>query len=269
MMVLKQFEGFLNTPPLWMNTQFEITQFIFPEIHLNQVTPKPFSNRIRLGHQMEHVFKQLITQNQTYKVLLFNLAIKNQTRTIGEIDFILENCITKEIIHVELTYKFYLIDTSISEPMHQIIGPNRKDSFIAKMRKIKNKQFKLVHSVEGVKALQENQIDHKRIIHQACYKAQLFAPYQTKKSTITPLNNDCIIGFWTPFDDFNTSEFSSFQYYVPYKSEWIIVPNKDVAWKSHQEIMLEVKLKMSAEIAPMIWIKKSNTDFEKCFVVWW
>ena len=269
MIDLRQFEGFINTPPLWMNTQFEITQFILPEIHLNQVNPKPFSNRIRLGHQMEHVFKQLITQDQTYKVLLFNLAIKNETRTIGEIDFILENSVTKEIIHVELTYKFYLIDTSISDPIHQLIGPNRKDLFFTKMQKIKNQQFQLLHASEGIKALKLKRIDHEIIKHQACYKAQLFVPYQTKKIDITPLNNDCIIGFWIPFNDFNTIEFSSFQYYMPYKSEWVMAPNNDIAWKSHQEIMLEIKLKMSAEIAPMIWIKKSETDFEKCFVVWW
>jgi len=269
-MNLKQFEGFLKTPPLWRHTQFDITQFIFPHVNLNQFIPSPFSNRIRLGHQLEQVFKQLITHTRNYEVLVYNLSIKNETRTIGEIDFILKDTTNNEIIHIELTYKFYLIDASISKkPIHQLIGPNRKDLFFTKLEKIKNKQFKLLHTPEAIEALQNKQINHRNIKHQACFKAQLFGPYQTKKTDIFPLNNNCIVGFWIHFDRFKTNEFNSFQYYMPYKSEWPIVPNNTIAWKSHQEITVDINQKMILEITPMIWIKKSETNFEKCFVVWW
>jgi len=195
MMFLQQFEGFLKTPSLWTGKQFGLKQFNFPEVEISKLMIKPFAHKLRLGHQMEHVFKQVIEQNESYQLLVFNLPIKNTERTIGEIDFILKNIKNQELIHVELTYKFYLIDGKISNPIHQLVGPNRKDLFFTKMEKIKTKQFELLHTNEGIKALQEKHIDHSVIQHRACYKAQLFSPYRSKQIDIYPLNNNSIIGF--------------------------------------------------------------------------
>jgi len=90
-MVVKQCIGFLNTPPLWKNQQFGIQQFKFPEIDLNGFVPKAIPSKIRLGHQMEFVFKQLIEYSSDYEIVLHNLPIRSGKQTIGEIDFILED----------------------------------------------------------------------------------------------------------------------------------------------------------------------------------
>ncbi len=264
----KQIVGFLNTPPLWVNEQFGIQQFDFPEIKLKQFKAKPIPKKIRLGHQMEYVFNQLIEYCATYQVLLHNLPIRQGKQTLGEIDFILKDVATDKLVHVELTYKFYIINPEITEPIHRLIGPNKRDMFFTKMEKIKNQQFQLLHSKEGSKTLSDNEIDHNEIIHKACYKAQLFVPFG-HTTNIHPLNKDCICGYWLRFDDFNTTPFKAHQFYIPIKSEWVIAPHNKVQWGNHFEMMMEINLRILKENAPMVWMKKSDTDFEKFFVVWW
>ncbi|MEO0527001.1 MAG: DUF1853 family protein [Bacteroidota bacterium] len=268
-MVKKQYVGFLNTPPLWTKEQFGITQFEFPEIDLNDFVPRPFPNNIRLGHQMEHVFKQFITHDINYRVVLHNIPVRAGNQTLGEIDFVLKDVRRNQIVHVELTYKFYIINTHISEPIHRLMGPNKKDMFFTKMEKIKNQQFQLLHSEEGIDILKNHSISHLEVTHEACYKAQLFIPFKETNINIRPLNKACIIGFWLRFDDFNSQAFQEYQFYVPSKSEWVIRPHDHVNWQSHFDMLIEINLRMLKENAPMVWIKKSANQFEKCFVVWW
>jgi len=269
-MVEKQCVGFLNTHPLWVNEQFVIQQFDFPKVDLKSFKSEPIPKKIRLGHQMEYVFKQLVAHSSKYEIILHNLPVRKGKQTIGEVDFILKNFQTKELIHVELTYKFYIINPEISEPIHRLIGPNKRDMFFTKMEKIKNEQFKLLHSEEGIKALSNNDIDHSQVTHQACYKAQLFVPFgEDKSANIRPLNQDCVCGYWLRFDDFNTDAFKSHQFYIPLKSEWVIEPHTEVQWRNHFETLMEINLRLLKENAPMVWMKKSETEFEKFFVVWW
>lgn len=268
-MVKAQCTGFLNTPPLWKNKQFDIQQFEFPSLEWHAFHPKPIPRNIRLGHQIEYIFKQLVEYSEAYEVILYNLPIRQGDRTLGEIDFILKNKASDRLIHVELTYKFYVIDPEVSEPNHRIIGPNRRDMFFTKMEKIKNKQFPLLHSDAGSKALYDNHIDHLKIEHQCCFKAQLFQPYGSKSVDIGLLNKDCLVGYWLRSDDLNQAEFVNVQFYMPTKSEWVIEPNDQVVWKSHTEIMPDIELSLTKEKAPLIWLKRSDTEFEKFFVVWW
>lgn len=268
-MVEKQCVGFLNTPPLWVNEQFGIQQFDFPVVDLRNFEAQPIPKKIRLGHQMEYVFKQLIEHCKEYEVLLHNLPIRHGKQTLGEIDFVLKEAATNKFIHVELTYKFYIINLDITEPIHRLMGPNKRDMFFSKMEKIKNEQFEVLHSKEGANALIERNIAHNVLSHQACYKTQLFTPYGTGFPHIGPLNNDCIYGYWLRFKEFDTAVFKPYKFYIPNKSEWVVEPHADVPWLNHFEILMKINLCMLQENAPMVWMKKSDTVFEKFFVVWW
>lgn len=265
----QQITGFLNTPPLWLHTQFGIQQFGFPRVDMTDFIPKTIPQKIRLGHQMEHVCKQLLDHIDGYEVLLHNLPIREGKLTIGEIDFILRETYTQQLIHLELTYKFYIIDPNISEPIHQLMGPNRRDMFFTKMEKIKNAQFALLHSMTGSKALAASNINPSDIQHQACYKAQLFEPYGSKPLHLRPLNPNCITGYWLRMTDLQTDAFKNYQFYIPYKSQWVIAPHAQVEWTSHYESLLEINLRLIKQNAPMVWMRKSETKFEKFFVVWW
>ncbi len=275
-MMISQSLGFLHTPPLWHGKQFDIQQFEFPNVDLKTFQPKVIAGNYRLGHQMEYVFKQLIEHSEAYDVILHNLPIRQEKRTLGEIDFILTDKSTDKLIHIELTYKFYIIDPDLSnpeiiepDPIHSLIGPNRRDSFFLKMGKTKNKQFPLLHSEEAAQALHDIHIDHSEVEQQCCFKAQLYRPYGHESVEIGTLNKECFAGYWLRYDDFNKSEFADAHYYIPTKSEWPIKPHKQVSWKTHHEIIKDINLALISERAPMVWLKSPKGGYEKLFVVWW
>ena len=267
--VLSRFQGFLNTPPLWIKNQFGLEQFSFPKVDIDLHTLPDIPERIRLGHQMEFVFRQCIEYSRDYEIIAHNEPLRESGRTIGELDFILFNHIREEYLHVELTYKFYIIDPEISEPIHRLMGPNRRDMFFTKLEKIKNEQLGLLSTPSGKALLDKYELREKEILAQVCFKAQLFLPYGTEYGHIRPLNTSCIAGYWLQFDAFNRPEFKDDLYYIPSKYEWPANPSYNASYTSHYEVMLELNIRMIKENAPLVWRKSSDGSFEKFFVVWW
>ncbi|GLR15600.1 DUF1853 family protein [Portibacter lacus] len=266
-MIKEQCIGFLNTPPLWEDNLFDIEQFDFPDLDMESFQPAVIPRNIRLGHQIEYVFMQLVTHSPNFDVMLHNLPICDEIRTVGEIDFILKDRKRNQLIHVELTYKFYIVDPAVAEPLHRLIGPNRRDKFVTKLEKIKKIQFPLLHTEAGAQALLERNIDHLDLVHQCCFKGQLFMPYLNSEIKIGGLNHDCVVGFWLRFAEFNDPEFADAEYYIPTKSEWVIEPSNQVPYQCHLEILKEVNARLLEGKAPLIWSKSKNNVFKKFFVV--
>ncbi len=263
------FLGFYQTQPIWINTQFGLTQFEFPEIDINKHVAKPIPERLRIGHKMEYVFEQLLSGSKDWQILTKNLLVDRNKERLGELDFIVHNKIDQKNYHIELAYKFYIINPEITEPIHRLMGPNKKDMFFTKLDKLKNKQFPLLFSKELASQLSELRLIPKEVKQEACFKAQLFAPYENNTTSIRPLNKDCIVGNWIHFDDFNTAAFKQYEYYIPYKQEWVVKPSLERQYSSHYETLLEINLRMLKQNAPMLWLKKADESIEKLFVVWW
>lgn len=249
--------------------EFGITQFEFPEIDLENFEQKPIPENLRLGHQVEYIFKQLIEFDSTYTLLEHNLQLKRNKITIGELDFLLRHNETQKIHHVELTYKFYILDPTISDPIHRAMGPNRKDMFFAKMQKTRDQHFPLLRSPEGLAVLNDLDISEENILQSCCFLAQLYTPFDQNIHSVTPLNPACIAGFWLDVPSFAKSEFIACEYYFPSKHEWIHIPHSEVLWVSHGECMLEIQRRHLQKRSPMVWIKYPENHFKKCFVVWW
>lgn len=261
--------GFYNTSPLWVNKQFGVQQFEFPNVQLSKFVPNPINERLRLGHQMEYVFDQLISFSEHWEVIAKNVLIDRVKIRLGELDFIIRNKTTKQICHIELAYKFYIVNPEISEPIHRLMGPNKRDMFFTKLDKLKEKQFPLLYAPELKDKLQELQINLEAVKQQVCFKTQLFTPYSCAPTSIRPLNKNCIEGKWIGFDDFNSEAFKTFVYYIPFKREWVIAPSSNRAYATHYATLLEINLRMLKESAPMLWLKKPDGIIEKLFVVWW
>lgn len=260
--------GFYNTPPLWKNTQFGLKQFEFSKLNVDDRTPIDLPGNLRLGHQMEYVFKYLISISKNHDVILSNIIVEEGKTRVGELDFILKEFKNGQFIHVELAYKFYIINPEISEPIYRLMGPNRHDMFYTKLDKLKKKQLPLLHHDSLLHYWEIHEIDPTKIEQQCCFKAQLFEPF-AEKTSIRPLNGHCISGNWIRFDDFNSKEFGNAEYYIPRKLEWVMAPHLNVHWMTHFETLMEVNLRMVKENAPMLWVKRPDGQLEKWFVVWW
>lgn len=262
-------EGFYNTQPLWKYAQFGIPQFEMPELNDFAIQMEPLPNNLRLGHQMEHAFKTLIQASARYQLLFSNILIEEGKQRLGELDFLLRERTSQQITHVELAYKFYIINPEISEPIYRLMGPNKRDMFHTKLDKLKSKQFPLLHHHSLKGHWEALEIEPTAINQAACFKAQLFKPYGDEIMHIRPLNTACVSGQWIRFDDFNQTMFAEWQFYIPRKQQWVIAPQKNVAWMNHFDTLMETNVRMIKQNAPMVWAKRPDGTIEKWFVVWW
>ena len=120
--------------------------FDLSELHLTTDVNLQLPTNLRLGHLAEKVVSELIRSSTNYEVLYENIQLIENKNTIGEIDFIVQNTVTSQLTHVEMAYKFYLLDPTISsETINNWIGPNRNDSLKEKLEKLKSKQFPLLY----------------------------------------------------------------------------------------------------------------------------
>lgn len=268
-MDLELYHGFYSTPPLWIHSQFGIPQFVFPELDISKIDAVPVPDRLRLGHQMEFVFAHLINASRSWGLIAKNLLVDAGKTRIGELDFLLQHTKTEAVFHIELAYKFYIINPEISEPVHRLMGPNKRDMFFTKLDKLKEKQFPLLYHEGIANKLSTLNINPTKVRQQACFKAQLFIPFNASKPNIRPLNIACIAGSWIRFDAFDDSPFQDFEYYIPYKQEWVLQPVLERPYMNHFETLLEVNMRMIKENAPLLWVKKPLGVIEKLFVVWW
>ncbi|GGW25668.1 DUF1853 family protein [Arenibacter certesii] len=266
---LSLYQAFKSTPPLWYNSYEGLEQFIFTPNPVQEFEPPLIPEKLRLGHQLEFIFHQLLLHSNTYKVLGNSIPIRKNKITQGEMDFILQNIDNKQFIHLELTYKFYIVTGDKTTQLdEQLIGPNHRDTFLQKKDKLINHQLTLSGSKEGKETLIEHGIDPTGLTPQVCFKSQLFTPYFHREIDLTPFNQQCISGTWISCADFISEEFKLYQYYIPSKLEWILPPHNNVEWRSYFTILEDITIRIKNKNAPLLWLKKSETIIEKMFVLW-
>ncbi|WP_407650175.1 DUF1853 family protein [Aequorivita echinoideorum] len=219
-----------------------------------------------LGIQAEACFKAYLQQSPYFEVLASNLQIQGETETLGELDYIVKNLITKENIHIELACKFYLYDENRSKIEEQKwIGPNQKDTLFEKLEKLKSKQFPLLYASETTKTLNEMEIEIPSK-QQLCLKAFLFIPKDSNQKSFPKNYRNCIVGHYLKWEEF--SEEKQAKYYLPSKKEWLLPENSIHNWQSFSEIGKQVEEQIRIKKSPLVYEKTQN-NVERFFVVWW
>ncbi len=261
-----RYQGYLNTFPLWDTLpllglkQIQLDEFI--KTVYKQVNDKKY----RLGHLVEQFVFHDLEQRSDVSLLSKNVQIKREKQTIGELDCILKK--GNEVIHLEIIYKFYLYDESVGySELEHWIGPNRKDSFIEKITKLKNKQLPLLYKPETQILLDELNLKTSNIEQQVLFKAQLFVPYLLLKTPLRFVNNNCILGYYINFKDIDTIRTN--QFYIPQKLDWLSQPHIEVDWLNFDEAQQIILNFISQEKSPLCWIKSSDGTLQKLFIVWW
>jgi hypothetical protein len=219
-----------------------------------------------LGHLAEKIVAELIKSSTNYNVRYENVQVMEDKRTIGEIDFIIENISTKQLIHVELAYKFYLFDPSISsEPINNWIGPNRNDSLQQKLEKLKSKQFPLLYH-NGAQSMFDN-IELEEVSQALCLLVSLFIPYQYKGS-LSPIYEKAIKGYYLNFETFLSFNHSEKSYCIPPKKEWGMDPAENEVWTDFEGVKKYLNTSIEEQQAPLCW-QKYGAAYLAFFIVWW
>lgn len=270
-----QFLGFLSTPPLWENTLFELPQFKFPAVTVSQnFKPDDHEPRLNsmfvLGKRAEHFFELAMELSGAYSVLARGIQIFRDGTTIGEIDFLLEEKFTGKIFHVEQVYKFYVYDPAFELEQDRWIGPNRRDTLIKKISRLREKQLPLLHQKETIQQLQNLDISTVSAHQQVCFLASLFLPKKIISAEKLPyINTDCIAGFWIHAEEFTETEYSDAQFFTPKKPDWSVDPAHHTIWVSYEYILEQINLFLAEKRSPLVWLKRREGTFERFFIVWW
>ena len=270
----EQYLSFLKTPVLWNNNSvFNINSFPLNQDEVPISVPKSseitFSENEVLGKRVEHFFDYYIRTSKRYLLLLKNLQIFSEQITIGELDFIVKDLIKNKVIHIELVFKFYVYDPTISGEMDRWIGPNRKDTFRQKIDKLRQKQLPLLFKKETVAALKDLKLNTQDIDQAVCFMAQLFVPKPMIETFITPFNTNCIIGYWIPIEAFSEATYGKHLFYIPQKKEWMVDPKYHSEWYSFTTAQKCVTEVLQQKRSPLLWMKSGDQEFQRFFVVWW
>jgi len=226
----------------------------------------PLPTNLRLGHLIERIVSGLIKASSHYKVLYENIQISEDNITLGELDFIIEETRTSQILHLELAYKFYLYDPTISLVNKKCwIGPNRKDSLVEKLDKLGHKQFPLLSHDCTVSKLEDVNIGSVRQV--LSLLVSLYVPYQME----TDLDSDYdkyIKGYYLGIDTFVKIDHSESTYHFPDKRDWGIDPSENKTWDEFSEVKQHLGHCIDLRQAPLCWRKQHGT-FSQFFIVWW
>jgi uncharacterized protein len=240
--------------------------FSLDKLILNNDLNFELPTNLRLGHLAEKVVSQAIKASSNYDIINENVQLIDKGKTIGEIDFIISEKETKQIIHLELAYKFYLFDPNYSEKeLNNWIGPNRKDAFSQKIEKIRTKQFPLLHH----KITQEKfkNIDIKSVSQNLCLMISMYIPFEFIVNFNLPIKA-AIKGYYLNIEKFIQLDHSEINYYLPSKKEWGIDPSQNKEWMNFKEIEEELKISISEKQSRLCWGEQKGNYFQ-FFIIWW
>ncbi|WKK64585.1 DUF1853 family protein [Lutimonas zeaxanthinifaciens] len=260
------FHGYVNTSLLWNHDiVFGLKQFD-PQTNPNLTYSETLANNIRLGKHVEQFVSYALRQNKNIKVYRENIQVKDGKITIGELDCLLMH--NGSPIHLEVIYKFYLYDPDhgASELDHWI-GPNRNDSLIQKLNKLKNKQLPLLFNKHTRPLLTELGLDRNKIEQRVHFKAQLFLPLNSTSVQFELLNRSCLSGYYIHLQD--TDQIKNCMFYIPTKLNWLMDIQKNVDWKNFTIFQQELGQFLNQKRSPLCWIKYPDGKMQKLFVVWW
>ncbi len=271
----EQYKGFCETPSLFLGEAFNLpnsfsTPFFLVE-DFNNITSE-LQKQDYLGKRMEYFFQSWINQHKAYELIAHSIQIKDEKTTIGELDFLVTEVETKKILHIELVYKCYIWDPSLNKKLEKaLVGPNYKDYFSWKTKKLVEHQFPLLKRPQTIEKLKDfiSSADIHKIEQHTCFKAQVFVPpnHHPNEKWFNPLS---IAGNWFNLDEFKKRDWSGYMFHIPFKFLWscrIEEVANSVDWVAYEEILFHIHERLLEGRAPMLWARTSNTNFYKYFIV--
>lgn len=127
----------------------------------------------RLGRYFEALYLVLCERVLAWRVLANNLPIRSGSRTLGELDILVENRQLNRVEHHEVAVKFYL-GTATQEGVRWV-GPNRRDRLDLKISRMREHQMTLAQTPEAIHALAKQNLPAPAV-SRLVMLGQLFVP---------------------------------------------------------------------------------------------
>lgn len=126
-----------------------------------------------LGIYFESLLAFWLQHLPDIELLAQNLRVGQPGLQLGEFDLLFHDLAQQQLIHWEVTVKFYL---RYGKADYQWLGPNPRDSLQRKLNKVFNRQLRLSDHPRAQQVLQQELGLH-QLVPQAFVKGYLFYPY--------------------------------------------------------------------------------------------
>lgn len=158
----------------------------------------------RLGSYFEGLWAFAFTHHPDYELLTHNLPLRDASRTLGALDFVVQHLSSDTTEHWEIAVKFYLqVDGE------HWVGPGLRDRLDIKLARMRDHQLPIAHSPRGQQLLAQQGI---RIARQwALMPGRLFRPLAPELAPLPVDINARCAGYWWATAEQFTQEFSARQ----------------------------------------------------------
>lgn len=154
-----------------------------------------------LGLYVEELYHSLLEDLLGWRVVARNIPVHGEGRTIGEMDFLVENPATGRVEHHEIAIKFYLGYPEGSN-VHWY-GPNPADRLDLKTQRMLSHQSQLSARPEALPRLHSLGI-HEGPESRVFMPGYLFYPVDQELNTPSQADPDHARGLWLFIDQLNT-----------------------------------------------------------------
>lgn len=176
----------------------------------------------KLGSYFEALALTLLKNHPDYRVLANNLPLHHNGRTLGEVDLLLINTKTDQILHLELALKFYL--WTDGDGLEQgWIGAGLHDFFPKKLNRLLDHQLPIAQIAQSLGAWPEDL--PKPDVNLLWMPGRLYLPKNAHAGVLTnfhnehlplPLNPALPISHWMEVSDAQQSDMRALA-----KAEWM------------------------------------------------
>jgi hypothetical protein len=154
----------------------------------------------KLGHLYEDALRILLEASERLELLGDHIQVFDENQiTLGEMDYLVRDQATQECFQLELAVKFYL---AVQTPTGWAFpGPDPKDNWLRKLKRMQGHQFTLAHRAEAQALLHERWgIDHIEV-KQLIYGC-IFHPLGMDVCILPKgVRTNCRTGRWLYVDD--------------------------------------------------------------------
>ncbi|MDG2124660.1 MAG: DUF1853 family protein [Verrucomicrobiales bacterium] len=233
----------LTTAPLLVTDLPEAKTFDRHRLQL-PADPPPLNHDQKLGHLYEDTLALLLESSPTFDLLARNLQLQGDApATIGELDFLLRDRTTSQLVHLELATKFYLaIDTPDGLALP---GPDARDNYFIKLERLRTHQLTLTKRHQH--ALPQPYRSRPVQIRQLIYGCLFDHIHSTRAATAEFINPHCRRGRWLTIGQCPT--------HVPTATRFQIIPKP----------LWPVPLQLLDNISLETW--NPQTEIDRCLML--
>ncbi|MCL9782583.1 DUF1853 family protein [Vibrio sp. S4M6] len=173
---------FKHNAPVWQASPVQNVQMDWPE---------SYQGNPRLGFVYQYIFSQLFSQANNYQLLAEEIQLNQNGKTLGAIDFIVNNLALNQVEHWEIAIKFYLLHEE------RWYGPSAHDRLDLKLARMLEHQLNMSTSDAFQQAYPQWENISKHLLMQGRLYTNPFANYPIPTTCLAEtLCQSRIKGYW-------------------------------------------------------------------------